>query len=853
MLLAAVPVISHAASGQPEVKKLTLDNGATVVSRYVPDSSLVTIEIRVLSGLSNEGIYAGSGISHLLEHLLFKGTSHRSGAELNREIKSIGGIVNGSTGLDSAEYHITVPVENFQKALEILVEMVMDPAFTDEELAREKEIILKEIRMHEDDPSSRQFQLLFAQAYRENVYRHPIIGESERLGALTREDVIHYHTGAYTPDRLVVGIAGGIPQDEALRAAAEQLSEYRRGKTGWACDISEEPAQSEPRKASFPADTMLGYIAIGFHTTSFYSPEIYAGDVLSILAGEGADSRMYKRLVKEKQLLYSVASANYTPRYPGLFIVTGVGEPDKLEAARKEIFAVIDEMKSGRIQDEEMERARNAVISDYYRSHESTEDVASSLTTSVIMTGGPDFFEKYVDGIQRVNKEDAQAMLSKYLVESNSTTVYLLPQGYMELADRLSGPVLSDEPERAVTLQNGLRIFAKKRSRLPLVSVTMAFSGGVRAENAGNNGLSTLTTSVLLKGTKRFREEEIVPSVEKTGGTIGAFSGMNSMGIVMTCLSKDLAKDMDILQSVVEEPVFPDGEILKAKTKAIAAVREQENDIFELGMNKLRALIYKGHPYGMNLLGSRESLERITREDMQGFHSERFRPDAAVVTIVGDIDVDKTIDDVSKRFGGWKGKARILSPAGVMPLSGRETLELNTHKAQALVLLGYNGVTVKDPGQYPLSFVSSLLSGSDGLLFRSVREDGGLAYASGALSVPAVDRGYFALFAATTEEKLGAVLGEMLSAVERIARGDISGEDISACRNKLLSEHAVAMETNASLGMMTALDELYGLGFTHYKDVPGKISSITVDDVKKCASDVLGDNYALVTMHSERQ
>ncbi|NQT32239.1 MAG: insulinase family protein [Candidatus Omnitrophica bacterium] len=107
-----------------ETEKMVLDNGATIVARYVPESSLVTIQIRVMSGLSNEGVYAGSGISHFIEHLLFKGTKNKTAEDIRREIKSMGGVVNASTGLDSAEYHITVPNENFEEALKLLARVV---------------------------------------------------------------------------------------------------------------------------------------------------------------------------------------------------------------------------------------------------------------------------------------------------------------------------------------------------------------------------------------------------------------------------------------------------------------------------------------------------------------------------------------------------------------------------------------------------------------------------------------------------------------------------------------------------------------------------------------------------------
>ena len=257
-----------------------------MVCRYVPDSPLVAIQIRVLSGLSNEGKYAGSGISHFLEHLLFKGTRNKTAEEVRKEIKMMGGDVNASTGMDSAEYHIVVPRENFNEALVLLTDTVMDLSFTDEGLEKERNVILKEIKLRNDDPSRRRLKLLFAQAYRENVYKYPIIGYEDRLKELTREDLMSYHSAAYTPDRMVIGISGGVPPEVAFGAVENKFKSYKRGE-GWPADISDEPRQLDERIATFPAEVTLGYMAVAFHTSSLYSPDLYSGDVLSILLGEG--------------------------------------------------------------------------------------------------------------------------------------------------------------------------------------------------------------------------------------------------------------------------------------------------------------------------------------------------------------------------------------------------------------------------------------------------------------------------------------------------------------------------------------------------------------------------------------
>lgn len=853
VFIAAVHVpFGHAAAEGPGYEKLVLDNGTTVVAKHVPGSSLVAIQIRVLSGLSNEGKYAGSGISHFLEHLIFKGTDSMTADEITKQIKVMGGIINGATGLDSAEYSVTVPKENFDKALSVISEMVMAPVFSEEEVDREREVILNEIKLGKDDPSSRQMELLFAEAYSDSVYRHPVIGYPERLSALTRQDIMDYHKAAYSSDRIVVGIAGGIPTDRALNAAERTFSRFKRGASWWPSGNPEEPGQLEPQTTTYQADVNIGYIAIGFHTTSLYSPELYAGDVLSLLLGEGNDSRIYKRLVKEKQLLYSVTSVNYTPRYPGLFIIYGVGDPQKLEDAKKEIFAVISELRAAKDINEELNRAKNSVISEYYHTHEKVEDVASSLTTSQLMTGDPAFFEKYADGVRDIGKDDVQAMITKYLRPGNSTTILLVPSG--SVADTRTEPdeEVSSDDERSFELDNGLRVYVKKRSRLPIVAVTFAVPGGLRAETKADNGISGITASLLLKGAKKHKENDIVPAIERMGGTMSAFSGLNSMGVVMSLLSKDFSSGMDILEAVIKDATFPAEELERTKTRALASLKEQENDIFENGMVRLRSVIYKDHAYGMNPLGTSESIKELTRDDIVGFYRERAAPDSAVLSIVGDVDIDSVVAEISKRFAGWQAEAAAVEPMAVKALKGKETKDIEMRKEQSLVLVGFGGVTVSDDRQYALSVVSSVLSGSNGLLFHNLRQTQGLTYASGALSVPGVETGYFALYAATTEANVDKVRKTVFDMIEKVAAGDITDEEITAAKNNCISMYETSIETNSSVAMTTALDELYGLGFDHYKSIPGKISKVGREEIKNSAKVFLDPNAcAVVTVHSK--
>ncbi|MFH1837497.1 MAG: pitrilysin family protein [Candidatus Omnitrophota bacterium] len=894
------PIVSY--------EKVELDNGARIICGYLPESPLVTIQIRVLSGLSNEGEYASTGISHFLEHLLFKGTKNKTSKELRKSIKAMGGTINGSTGLDSAEYHIIVPNDKAEEALSLITDMVMQPIFTDAGFDREKSVILKEIKLRDDDPLSRRISLLFSEAYRTHVYKSPIIGEIDKVSKVTREDVANYHSLAYQPDRMVVGIIGGAPLGEITALAKKVFEKYEKGKL-YAPEVLTEPPQEEEIVSRFEEDVALGYLTMGFHTTSLYSEDLYPMDVLSILMGEGEDSRLYKKLVKEKELLYTVSSFNYTPRYPGLFIIMGIGEPSKLEEAREEIFAMIEEIKEGGVLEKEVDRAKNRVLSDYLHSHEMAANITSSMTSSEMLVGDPLFFQKYVDEVHGVTPEEVENVLPKYFDRNNSTTVFLVPKdpagGILADLKLKGGPDKNEIPgvkeEKKVnvkdtqaevspqasrnlkevsssnlefqgeekkdkgqrtknedgrtkieTLDNGLKIIVKERSRLPLVSLTFAAEGGLRAERKYNNGISNLTASLLLKGTKTRSEEEIVSSVEKYGGIIETFSGMNSIGMTLDLLSERLEEGLDVLEDVLKNSIFPEEEMLKIKKKIIAFIKEEDNDIFTNGMNNLRKLLYEDDPYSRRIAGEIKTIGDISREDIVMFYRERIVPQGAVITVVGDVDIDKTLEVLKKRFSDWEGEKYEIDNDQPEPIEKEKRKDIDMPKDQALFLSGFQGARIKDDRKYGLSVISAVLSGSDGLLFFFAREKEGITYTSGAVNLPAVDPGYFVTYIATTEENLSAAENIIAEVLEKVRSGDVEEEEISSSKNRLITQDALSLETNSSISMKMALDELYGMGYDDYLNHPGKIRSVTKENIVEIANEILvPSKSAVCIVHSK--
>lgn len=857
--------------------KAVLDNGAVVLSKYLPGSPIVNIQIRVLSGLSNEGEYAGTGISHFLEHILYKGTGAMDSRQIRKAIKLMGGVSNASTGLDSAEYHITVMNKDFEKAFDLLADIVMEPVFTPEDFDQEKSVILKELRYRNDDPVSSRLKKLFSVAYSDNVYALPIIGDEDRFKALTPEDLRRYHAEVYTPDRVVVGVTGGVDLGRALKAVEEKFSKYK-SVSDWDPVVSLEPRQARQKVLVAEEEVALGYLAMGFHSTSIYSPEVYAGDVLSIILGEGKSSRLYRKLVKEKKLLYSVAGFNYTPRYPGLFIVTGIASPEDLQGAVDEIFSEIARIKREGVDPDELEKAKNLVVSDFLHSHEKVSSLNSMYTISEQLLQDPGFLRTYTEKVNDVTEDDIVAFCEKYLTKNNSTVIELVPDGFPveelpfhtkegagvsdtsvkdDLFETTAGRNLEAGQNRGVIplqidtrsgeqprelfqqLPNGLKVIIKEKGVIPIASATLAVPGGLRSESASNNGISHLTTALMLKGTKDRKEVDIIPEIENRGGAITSFSGMNTMGINLDVLSRDIDIALEILSDAAQNSVFPEDEILSEKTRVIAAIEEEDKSIFDVGIRNLRRILYGDHPYALRIIGEVLSIHNLSRPQIAEFYEKRFAPEGAVLTIVGGIDAVDVLESVRDHFSSWKGTISPIESVKVKQIRRTEESKTQMRKEQALVLYGFYGADINSPQKYPLSVISSILSGTDGMLFDLLREEQGLTYASGAISSPEVDTGYFMIYAATIAEAITHVKTGIEDSVTRIQNGDFSPEDLLASKNRLITQQASSLESNLSLSLIMAIDEIVGSGFSDHKLYSENVSRVSAEDISKTAKNAL--------------
>ncbi|MBL7158704.1 MAG: insulinase family protein [Candidatus Omnitrophica bacterium] len=827
------------------IEKEVLDNGLTVVALRESGQPLVTIRLMLAAGLSSEGEYLGTGISHFIEHMAFQGTVKRSSGAVEKEVKSYGGTINASTSLDSVSVYITIPKEHFRKALELVSDIVFNPSYPAKEAQIEKEVILKEIRMQNDDPSWVVMSALWENAFLDHPYQYPIIGYTELFKNITREDLVLYHGRRYFPQNMIVAIAGDVDPKEALDEARSIFGKHAR-KRAYESVVPVEQAQITPREIINYKDINLGYLAMGFHAVSFSHDDMFALDVLSTILGSGDGSVLNTKIVKEKRLLHAVSAYNYTPKFPGLFIIYGIGDPGKINAAKETMLKTIESVKSEGVSDEELSRARNLAKTAYINSMETTGGLSRAMAQGEFFAGDASFFRKYLDYLDRVDNESIKTVARKYLVESNLTVSHLFPLSFVSPEAANKNEKESTHRARLETLPNGIRVILKEDSKLPKIALVAVLPGGLRAENVTTNGISNLTARMLLKGTSQRSEAEIAPMIESLGGVIQSFSGLNTFGVSAEFLKEDSVLALDIVSDILKNAAFPREELVKEKEKIYAAIKAENDDIYDTAFLKTRTGLFGDYPYGLRAIGEEESVKSLTRENLAAFYKKYCISDHMVIALVGDFRAEKMLHDISELFRDMPRGAVALNVKPLPTLTGEKEIIQTMKRAQSLAVIGMRGTTLKNSDRYALALLCSVLSGENGRLYESARNRLGLSYTQGAFSVPGVDTGYILAYIATNEKNISIAKEVLLSEFEKIRKGKISANEIKLSKNSLLGRHLMSMERFASLAYIMALDEFYEIGYDNYMQYPSIIKAITDDEALSAARKYLDPKNSVI-------
>ena len=831
----------------PGVKLTTLDNGLTIIVREDYSAPVVSAQAWAMAGSIHEGRWLGAGLSHVLEHMLFKGTTTRPGSRIDQEVQEAGGYMNAYTSFDRTVYHIDVPNTGARTAIDILCDIMQHASLPPDELAKELDVIRREMDMGQDDPGRRSGRRLFETAYTKSPYRFTIIGYLDIFNELKPDDIRGYYTEKYAPNNVFYVVAGDVKNDEVIAQIKEAYAKSK-AKALPSIVLPEEPKQTAPREIVEEAPVELGHLHFAWHIPELRHPDVPVLDVLAVLLGSGRSSRLYQQVREKQGVVHHVDAWTYSPGNTGLLGMSAIVDADKFETARDAMLAEIKKVRTLPVSAAEIGKAVKQFISGTLSSRKTMQGQANDLGGSWLAANDLNFSARYLETVKRVTSADVLRVARKYLTPENRTLYALLPNGTAPK----SKAVLEQTTDHAVQkfeFANGLRLLVKEDHRLPFVEFRSVFKSGVLVETTDNNGITLLLGKMLLQGTTKRSAEQIATEIESVGGHIDSYGGNNSFGVNAEVMSSDFATGFDLLADVLLNPTFPADGLEREREVQLASILDQRDNLLKSASSAMRRVLFDGTGYGLDTLGTEASVQKLQAADLKSFHQKFAAPNNCVLAIYGDVKAADVKAAVEKAFATWKSNSAL--PTLHSPLSTLNSLkrvEESRDKKQAVLVIGFLGTTLFDADRYALELLQETCSDLGSRLFLRIREKLGLAYYVGAQNFIGLAPGYFAFYAGIEPEKAALVEAEMLKEAELLRNEGLAEDELKRAKAKIIGQKKIARQDLGGLAMANALDELYGLGFAYMDTEDAKFEAVTLEQVKAVAQKYLKPDALVISV-----
>ena len=828
-----------------------LPDGLTIIVQEDRSAPVVSVQAWCGAGSIDENEHLGTGLSHMLEHMLFKGTKTRGPNEIAQRIQDVGGYINAYTSFDRTVYWIDVPKAGVSAALDILSDTMMNSTLPPEEFVKEQEVIRREFAMTMDDPDRMAGQLLFATAFQRHPYRLPVIGQLEIFNQLTRDKVMRYYQTRYVPNNLTFVVVGDVIAEE-IYSQLQSLFEDYPPKSLQPVYIPAEPPQLGPRIVHQEFATELTRLSLAWHIPEITHPDVPALDLLSTILGDGRSSRLYRRVREEAGLAFGISAFSYTPGDPGLLGIDATVEPAKREATQELVLGILEEIKEAGVTSDELAKAKKISLSHHLNALTTMRGQASDLGSNWFLTRNLNFTRDYLSAVQKITMDDIRRVAAKYLTRDNMTVVSLNPKGTLPVSPEKTSPIVA-RPIQKIELSNGLRLLVREDSRLPLVSMVAVFRGGLLAETPETNGITRLVARVLLKGTTTRSAEEIAETIETVGGGIGSDAGNNSFSVSLEVTKPDFKLGAELLSDVLLNATMPEKAITREKEVQVAAIKEEEEQLTMVARNLLRQALFRQHPYALRGKGSPSSVGNLQQKDLLNFRDRFLVAKNGVIAVFGNVDADEVKETFERTLKEMKPGQLALTDAATPSLLPK-TISVESHKekAQGVIMIGYRGTDLFSRDRHALELIDEASSDLGSRFFIRIREQMGLAYYVGASQMQGLVPGIFLFYLGTDPQKIEKVKAAFLDEISRLASEGLAKDELDRAKKKLLGQMQIANQSNDSFGYSTALDELYGLGFAYYQTLEREVEAVSLEDVKRVAAKYFQEQpYVLATVRPD--
>ena len=861
-----------------EFEKYTLPNGLDVILSRDGRVPMVAVNLWYHVGPANEEP-GRTGFAHLFEHMMFQSSKHVPADSHFKLLEAAGASdINGTTDYDRTNYFQTIPTNQLELALWLesdrmgyLLDVVDQAA-----LSNQQDVVRNERRQSvENQPyglaEESLVQTLFPKGH---PYYGNVIGSHEDIQAAKLDDVRRFFRQYYSPNNASLAIVGDFEPAHAKALVEKYFGTLKRGS-----DVppikAETPKITAERRKVVNARVELPRVYMAWVTSPIFTPGDADADVASNILGGGRSSRLYKKLVYERQIAQTVSAQQYSLILGSIFQIEATARPghtvEELEKAIEEELAAF---RSNPVEAREIEQARNTIETNIIGGLERLGGfggVADRLNSYNHYLDNPDYLAKDIERYRAVNAASVQAFAKEQLANNARVVMHVVP-GEPEAAPQVATPppvaaaqgggesINPDEPWRnqvppagaarplqlatplSAKLANGLTLILSERRGLPIVASNLVLRTGSDANPLDKPGTANFVAAMLDEGTAKRNALQIADDVSRLGASLGTSSSMDATTISSRSLTKNFPATLDILSDVVLNPSFPAEEIERQRASRLAGLIQQRDNPAQVAAQVTAAVLYgPKHPYGYSEVGTEGSVKAMTRDDMAAFWKQNFVPNNAALVVAGDISMDELRALAEKSFGSWQAGSPAQPALGAPTTTPARIVVVDKPGSpQTQVRVASIGAPRSSPDFRPLQVMNLALGG----LFSSrinmnLREQHGYTY--GASSQFAFRRaaGPFQVASGVRTDVTGPAVTEIFKEVRGMVDRPVSDDELKKAKDSLSNSLPGAFESSANAVSNFSNVFIYDLGLDYYTRYAEQVNAVTPDQTLAVAKKYL--------------
>jgi len=867
------------AEQEGQITDLTLNNGLKVLLKEVHASPVVSVWSWYKVGSKNErpGI---TGISHWVEHMNFKGTKEFSKGDMWNLVERAGGYENGYTWLDVTTYVETLPRDKLDLGLKMEKERMASSLFDSAEVSTERGVIISELQGGENYPETNLDEKLWSLAYDAHPYRFPTIGWLSDIEKITREDLYNYYKSYYMPNNATVVVVGDFETEKIIPRLKELFENISPGKKPETLRTVESIQKGEKRFIlKGGGDTK--YMEIGYKIPETFNHDFYPLLVLdAILTGaKGANtwssdywsqasksSRLYKALVDEK-LVTRVRGVLIPFAHPNLYTFNLTLAEDKdFKEVEERLYKEIDRLKTELVPEAEFEKALNQLKSKLSYESESVTDQAHQLGYYETISSYKLYYS-LLDSLNQVKKEDMKRVAEKYLNEDQRTVGWYIPaqddkalssgssEGFSKSYYKsYSSEKTNSQPgikvevteskyplqAKKVVLKNGMVVLIKENHSTSSVNILFNLKAGSFFDPNKKHGLANFTASTLDRGTDNLSKDKIAEEIDFSGAELYINTAVQTVNISSKSLSSDYKKILALLGDMIINPSFPEEEMKKVRKEILSYIDENLNNTSSVAEDNLHRLLYpEQNPYHWPVIGEKDQVVSLTRQDLDNFHNRFYLPNNTVLAIVGDVNVNDVMDLIDKIFSSWSpGKKAIYKAQNLYPSENPEEINLDlADKTQSDIALGYLAPAREDKDFYPFLVMNHIIGqfGMGGKMGRIIREEQGFAYYVYSYFPGSFTQPPWLLRAGVNPKNVQKAVESMKTELDKLRNDLVEEDELQKSKEAMIGSLPVSLETNGGIANQLITQEFYNLGMDYLDKYPKIINSVTREDIRRVA------------------